>query len=290
MPAQDKTQSPSSFMLNFPSELRLQIYDAVVDLSLDCRVARRERKAFTMQPTPNRDTISASLSIPWLNLALVCKTIANELQHHVQTSGNTAYQLEIDNLESQYSIAQTVTWLRIPCPPSNASVLQADLVFDLKTRFWGAGGPNPILSELYQVLNCFIHNGPLLVRRSPLAKHIHLDTLILQIRVIEPDPEEQRAKGRAPYSQATIMELEKWLCGDLKRYIALVVDRGLLFGAVDKILCRWPDQSEATEWEVSLQPIGDMTEWNTYDFAWGVPGSSSLLELNQSQSDVTAQD
>ncbi|KAJ6487989.1 hypothetical protein C8R45DRAFT_995103 [Mycena sanguinolenta] len=282
------SRSPSSFMLDLPSELRLQIYDAVVDLPLHCEVARRQRKAFTTAEP--RSAVRTSLSMPWLSLVLVCKTIANELQHHVQTSGNTAYQLEIDNLESQYSIAQTVTWRQIPCPPSSARTLQADLIFDLKTRFWGAGGPNPILSELYQVLNCFIHNGPLLARQSPLVKHIHLDTLFLHIRVIEPDPEERRAEGRAPYSRATIMELKKWLCGDLKRYISLVVDRGLLFGAVDKILCRWPDQSDATEWEVSLQPIGDMTEWSTYDFAWGVSGSSSLLELDQAQIDGTAKD
>ncbi|KAJ7267004.1 hypothetical protein B0H12DRAFT_1320962 [Mycena haematopus] len=277
------SQPPSSFMLNLPPELRLQIYDAVVDLPLDCKVVRRKRReGFKTAQTTNSTCLR---SIPWLSLVLVCKTIANELRHHAHTSGNVAYELEVDNLQNQWSIAHDVTWRRIPCPPSSVRTLQADLVLDLQTSFWGAGGPNPILSELYQLLNCFIHNGPLLVRGSPLANHLHLETLILQIRVIEPDPEERRADGLEPYTRATVMRLKKRLSRDLKNYISLVVDRGLLYGAVDKILCRAADDDDSAsggdsanvaQWDISRQTIGDMTEWNRYDFSWGVPGSSSL--------------
>ncbi|KAJ7266979.1 hypothetical protein B0H12DRAFT_1216752 [Mycena haematopus] len=283
------SQPSSSSILNLPSELRLQIYDAVVDLPLDCKVVRwKSPERFKTAQTTTSACLSGS--IPWLSLVLVCKTIANELQHHIHTSGNAAYELEVDNLQSQRSIADEATWRRIPCPPSSVRTLQADLVFNLKTRFWGAGGPNPILSEMYQVLNCFIHNGPLLVRGSPLANHLHLETLILQIRVIEPDPEVRRAEGRVPYTRATVMELKKWLYGDLKKYISMVVDRGLLFGAVEKILCRAADDDSASvaQWDISRRTVGNMTEWNTYDFNWGVPGSSSL-EQDQSQSDVAAE-
>ncbi|KAJ7266978.1 hypothetical protein B0H12DRAFT_1230088 [Mycena haematopus] len=291
------SQSPS-LMLDLPSELRLQIYDAVVDLPLDCKVVRR-KKPKTFETAQTNITKSTCLSIPWLSLVLACKTIANELQHHVYTSGNVTYELEVDNLQSPRSIAHEVTWRRIPCLPSSVRTLQADLVFDWKTRFWGSGGPNSILSELYQVLNCFIHNGPLLVRRSPLVQHLHLETLILQIRVIEPDPEVRRAEGREPYTRTTVMILKKWLYVDLKQYISMVVDRGLLFGAVDKILCRAADDDNDDQsgddsacigqWDISHQTVGDMTEWNTYDFTWGVPGSSSL-QLDESQSDGTAED
>ncbi|KAJ7203170.1 hypothetical protein B0H12DRAFT_1243859 [Mycena haematopus] len=238
-------------------------------------------------------------SIPWLSLLLVCKTIANELRYHVHTSGNVAYELEVDNLQCRYSIAHDVTWRRIPCPPSSVRILRADLVFNLETRFWGAGGPMSILSELYQLLNCFIHNGPLLVRGSPLVKHLHLESLILQIRVTDPDPEERRAEGQQPYTRETVVQMKKWLYSDLKEYISMVVDRGLLFGAVDEISCRaanydsddesGDDSAIIAQWDISRQTVGDMTEWNTYDFTWGVPGSSSL-ELDESESDATAED
>ncbi|KAF8138074.1 hypothetical protein K438DRAFT_725594 [Mycena galopus ATCC 62051] len=271
--------SSASSLLSLPGELRLQIYDAVVDLPLDCKVVRQNPPKRQAAPIP--DIQVDGLRVSWLSLVLVCKTIANELQYHICASGNTTYKLEVNNAESQRSITEIVTWRRIPCPPSSARNLQADLDLDLKTRFWGAGGPNPILSELYQVLNCFIHNGPVLARKTPLGTHIHLDMLIVRIRVVEPDPEEQRAKGREPYPQSTVIELKKWLYEDLKRYISRVVDRGLLFGAVDKIVCRLTDDydtEKVTEWDVCQKTIGDMTEWNTYNFDWGVPGSSSLPE------------
>ncbi|KAJ7816934.1 hypothetical protein B0H14DRAFT_1390934 [Mycena olivaceomarginata] len=141
------------------------------------------------------------------------------------------------------------------------------------TKLWGSGGPMPILSQLYQVLNSFIHRGPFLARESPLGRHIRLDALILQLRVAEPDPEEPSEYMR--YDDVwPVEELEKDLHVNLEVYISRVVDRGLLFGAVDQIVFRFA--GETTKWEVSRQKIGDMREWNAYHFDWGVPGSSSL--------------
>ncbi|KAF8138073.1 hypothetical protein K438DRAFT_1996397 [Mycena galopus ATCC 62051] len=265
------SQSTPSLLLDLAAELRLQIYDAVLDLPLDCKVARWKP---SKQPA---QTVPARLPIPWLSLMLVCKEIANELEHHIHASGNTTYELEVDNLQSRRSIAGKVTWRQIPCPPSSARTLQAAVTFTSNTRFWGDGGPMPILSELYQVLNCFIHNGPMLSRRSPLDKHIHLDALILQICVMEPDPD-QRGRGRN-HAQAMMLERKKQLRRDLGQYISEIVDRGVLFGAVDKIVCLSADDDgdeKAIEWDVCWKTIGDMTEWNRYNFFWGVSGSSSL--------------
>ncbi|KAF7351215.1 hypothetical protein MSAN_01552600 [Mycena sanguinolenta] len=274
------------FFLSLPAELRLQIYDAVASLPLDCQVVRSIRNQQPEQrPSPS------SLPISWLNLMLVCKTITDELQHHVHASGNTTYELELDNLHERYSMTNEVTWRQIPCPPSSVRTLKANLVLRLGTAFGADGGHLPILSDLYQVLNCFIHNGPLLARATPLVKHIHLSTLIVQIRVNEPNPEERRAAGFKPYEKSTVDASNKWLRRILEGYISMVVRRGLLFGAVDKILCRWADgqvvgDDKVTEWEVSFKEIGDMTVWNKNNFGWGVPGSSSLVE-QPSQSDAS---
>ncbi|KAJ7266998.1 hypothetical protein B0H12DRAFT_1099126 [Mycena haematopus] len=136
----------------------------------------------------------------------------------------------------------------------------------------------PILSALHQVLNCFIHNGPLLARASPLVEHIRLNTLIVQICVRDPEFEERRGTGRRSYEKAIVGAWKKRLRRELEGYISRVVSRGLFFGAVDKIVC-WStddDDGEVTEWSVCSKEIGDMTEWNRYNFGWGVAGSSSL--------------
>ncbi|KAF8186973.1 hypothetical protein K438DRAFT_1973162 [Mycena galopus ATCC 62051] len=127
------SQSTPSLLLDLPAELRLKIYDAVLDLPLDCKVVRHRPGR---KPHPYQTSKSM--------------TIANELQYYVHASANTTYKLEVNNLERRNSLVNEVTWREIPCPPSSARTLQATLVFDSSTRFWGNGGPNPILSQLYQ--------------------------------------------------------------------------------------------------------------------------------------------
>lgn len=101
---------------------------------------------------------------------------------------------------------------------------------------------------------------------------------LVQIRAVAPKPDERLAK------------MQKRLCRLLQRYISVVVERGVLSGAVDKIVCRSADDDgDVIKWDVRRKPIGDMTEWNRYRFDWGVPGSSSLEAsgvLLPSQSDA----
>ncbi|KAF7351183.1 hypothetical protein MSAN_01549200 [Mycena sanguinolenta] len=269
-------QSPS-LLLGLPTELRLQIYDGVVHLPIDCRVATGDsHRQHALWRQPPAAQLAPVLTIPWFSLMLVCKTITEELRDYLYTSGNTTYELEIDNTDLKWG---------------SVRILQANLALHFGTGFWGCGGPNPILSQLYQVLNRFIHNGPLLARRSPLVNHIHLNTLIVQVCVRDPDPEERRAQGLKPYGKAMVDDQKKQHRCDLQRYVSEVVERGLLFGAMDKIVCRlaegeFDDKDKVREWEVSSKEIGDMTEWEQYGFEWGVPGSSSLAG-HPSQSDVS---
>ncbi|KAJ7816937.1 hypothetical protein B0H14DRAFT_2843706 [Mycena olivaceomarginata] len=257
--------SSQSCLLDLPPELRGQIYDAVIALPLDCQIARQ-----THRREQQTDAATAAdtdrLPIPWLDLMLVCKLIAKELHHHVHrdASGNTTYKLEVVNLTSSRGrgIAKKVTWRQIPCLPSWVRTLQAELVLISGTQFWGNGGPNAILSQLYQVLNSFIHRGPLLVRQSPLCSNIHLDTLILHLRVVKPDLEEQPPKGHWPLRNEPVEKSKKRLRKGLEGYISMIVNRGVLFGAVDRIVCRSADDDDgdATKWDVHRKTIGDMTE------------------------------
>ncbi|KAF7344604.1 hypothetical protein MSAN_01942600 [Mycena sanguinolenta] len=265
-----------NLLLDLPRELRLQIYDALAHLPVDCPVDR-------IRQTPRKRlarSTSTRLPIPWLSLTLVCKTIKEDLQLYTLASGNATYTLEVDNLEHRRLLTDKVTWRRIPCPPSNVRTLRADLVLRFATDFWGSGGPMGILSDLYQVLNCFIHNGPVLTRRRPLPTPIHLDTLLLQIHMIGTDAQFEAQLEGYTFDQAEVDALKQQLWQELKMYVTQVVDRGVLFGAVDKIVCRWADDGSDNgvecQWEVCAIPVGDMTEWNAYNFHWGVPGSSSL--------------
>ncbi|KAF8138079.1 hypothetical protein K438DRAFT_1996402 [Mycena galopus ATCC 62051] len=258
------SQCPPSYLLSLPCELRLQIYDA---LPLDCQVRRPTRYT--------RSACEPPLALPWLALMLVCKTIADELRNHVRASANTTCHLEVDNvMDWESGDLSAVAWRQIPCPPSSVHTLQAELVFSLASHVsvccWNEGYGRPILDDvdLCSVLNHFIHNGPLLIRRRPLREHIHLDTLIFQLRIIEGAPGVlERYDG---------VSLKKQIRGEFEQYISRLVEQGLLFGAVDKVVCRFADGGGAEiKWDVCRKPI-DITQRTQYGFAWGVAGSSSL--------------
>ncbi|KAF7344613.1 hypothetical protein MSAN_01943600 [Mycena sanguinolenta] len=248
----------TSLLLDLPAELRLQIYDAVLDVQVDCQVIRRtspppsrpgRSKHFThlLQLAAHRAgqfEATPTLSIPWLNFLLVCKTITAELGPHMAASKNMAYELEVDGLDRRYNSSENksqVTWRKIPCPPSSVCTLRATLVFDLGTSFGGRGGSTPTLSELYQALRCFVRNGPQLGRRSELEKQVHLNTLIVRIRVRESDPDRKKqlqgVKVRAPYD---IGVRKQRLRSGVEGYLSAVVQRcSILSGAVDRIVYQW---------------------------------------------------
>ncbi|KAF8187027.1 hypothetical protein K438DRAFT_1024639 [Mycena galopus ATCC 62051] len=181
----ESPQYPLGHLLSLPCELRLQIYDTV-PFNYNCQVSRLFRRKIQKQLT--KLEAEPPLSIPWLSLMLVCKIIADELRNYVHASTNTTYHLEMNNLENWHWITSMITWRRIPCPPSCVRRLQVDLVFNTATRFGGSGSSEPFLGDLMRVLNHFIHNGPVLDRKHPLRKHIRLDTLIFQLRIIEGAP------------------------------------------------------------------------------------------------------
>ncbi|KAF8138080.1 hypothetical protein K438DRAFT_1996403 [Mycena galopus ATCC 62051] len=260
----ESPQYPPGHLLGLPCELRLQIYDA---LPLDCELCRPRRRKFAKK----RSEREPPLAIPWLALILVCKTIADELRHvYTSTSGNTAYHLEVDNLRNSYSLAHMVTWRRIPCPPSSVRTLQVDLLLNMASRFWSSGGPSQtILGDLVDVLNHFIHNGPLLLRRLPLRQHIHLDTLIFHIRVIEGAPDPRGPHG--PYDETTANSTKKRLRGEFEQYISRLVEEGPLFGMVDKIVCRSAD--------------GDGAETKGPDRVLSLPNSRHTLSVSVNEED-----
>ncbi|KAJ6487992.1 hypothetical protein C8R45DRAFT_995124 [Mycena sanguinolenta] len=118
------------------------------------------------------------LPIPWFSLMLVCKNIANEMQHYVL--GRSTYTFSTISSSFDNTLAHCVFWQGIPCPPSSVRILEATLMLSCWTRCWWAGDdePTPLISDLCRLVNSFTHKGPLVTRERPLGERIHLNTLI----------------------------------------------------------------------------------------------------------------
>ncbi|KAJ6488005.1 hypothetical protein C8R45DRAFT_930200 [Mycena sanguinolenta] len=196
------SESTPILFLDLPCELRLEIYDAVANLPLghgsDCWV-----RTFL----PRRE--ATHLPISWFNLILICKTIANEIQHHTRQHSTYSLYVTVDNSLNFDTFASAVLWWR-----------------SLAHRATSA--------------RCK------LICSSPVG---------------------------CPYlfDPKKVAASKKKLWPDLQRCISRVVDRGVLFGAVDKIVCQWTDDGDTVGWEVRAQPIGDMTEWGKWNCNWGLP-------------------
>ncbi|KAJ6487993.1 hypothetical protein C8R45DRAFT_262814 [Mycena sanguinolenta] len=159
-------RSAPILFLDLPCEVRLEIYDAVANLPVDCVI-----------PTLRCEDPVTRLPIPWFSLMLVCRTITNEMRHYVR--GRSTYSFLIITT----GFYTTMDWLaleRIPCPPSAVHTLQANLMLHCFTTCWRADDdePTPLMNELCQMVNTFIRKGPLVTRERALSRPIHLDTLI----------------------------------------------------------------------------------------------------------------
>jgi hypothetical protein len=164
-------------LLRISRELRYCIYDHVIhfDPPTDTVWDYRGRTTFVKTPGTN-------FSIPWVDLLLTCKAINEEItafldiQSNIDKEGHRTWILE---LAASGCRLQPALWRQIPCAPAKAEVLIANLNFTERTRFWGDGGPMPILRKLYQTLNQILHYGPALGRQVPLKQPLRLKTLVL---------------------------------------------------------------------------------------------------------------
>ena len=129
-------------LLGIPPELRLHIYDYVLEMDLDCQVlTRMDHKPRTSVPIRSPDT---HLRLPWLSLMRSCKDIGAEISFHMQaalsdTSVTTRRHTYVLELDVQHTV-QNVTWRRISCAPQDARVLVAHCHVDAEWQCYGDGG------------------------------------------------------------------------------------------------------------------------------------------------------
>ncbi|KAJ6487998.1 hypothetical protein C8R45DRAFT_262922 [Mycena sanguinolenta] len=232
-------RSAPILFLDLPCELRLEIYDAVANLPVKCMMPTVQMEDYTVTRLP----------IPWFSLMLVCKTTASEMQQYVRERSTYTCFIPSPLTFSRFcSLSECLYWMWIPCPPSRVRTLQANLMLHPFMKCWSADDnePTPLIHDLCKMLKTFIQNGPLVTRERPLTRRIHLDTLIVKIN-----------RDTFMFVLGADREWKEKLWPDMQRCISWVVDRGVLFGAVDKIVCEWVDDGD----RVDRPPtIGDMME------------------------------
>ncbi|KAF7194596.1 hypothetical protein HII31_04102 [Pseudocercospora fuligena] len=266
--------SDASF-LGLPRELRLQVYQHVFDLDLDCiildcwRDTHTQNHGFKSVPDLN---VESKLIIPWLNLMLTCKTFAVELRaamrenRFADTKRNVTWMLDLEATRGGMTLG-TTSWQRIPCPPDQVQILEAYYNASRGFQAWGVGSPHGITSGLYQTLNHIIHCGPRFDSRHPLPKPMHIKELRVKV--------ESRDKADRVYDDDHYMTLSDRDTDPHTTLIALgsivgqIVRTGVLQGFVDRIRVFTADK-ELSWTPKDVEGEGIPEYWNRYGFDWGM--------------------
>lgn len=229
-------QNSSATLLGLPSELRLSIYDHVFQQQLNVRPIDGFRLERHYPPSPHGlqgsfvrvtdvSTQQENFVIPWLNLTLSCKAVAQEIQQHLESPSflhlDINYTFELDltpatGVETNSLIV--AAWRRIPCPPQGMRKLVIH--------------NNGAAAAIIPALNLFLHCGINMDRKRPLTEHLTLDDLVVnvlspralavpeQIDGFEPVDEHARSKPEFEHTHAVLSNYHRM--GKLSGYLRKV--------------------------------------------------------------------
>lgn len=189
-----QTPTPSASLLGLPIELRLTIYDLIINSDVNYRFVEDIYHIFdshgtqaTLVPTPPADLHTV---IPWLSLASSCRQISSELRSHIEdcksrdTQRNRAYEvdLEIFRPPRQRDI-RMATWRQIPCAPAQVTSIIMNVKVGSGSGPWTEGGPASLARAVFQILNRTVHLGPRIFRTSLLPDHMKLQDLYINVDI-----------------------------------------------------------------------------------------------------------
>lgn len=283
-------------LLGIPPELRLQIYSyvlgfdtgrlAIYDPAFDSGYEWRFRyegfwgskdgygtRIIRHQPDLPR--------ISWLCLQSTCKLISTELKSHMQSTAiyeneeHHNYEMTITGRRGNLA---GVVWNSLPCPPEQCRVLTANITLRGEITLWGDGGPMPIIRELYQTLNRFLHCGPMLDAKTPLRRSVKLEGVVVVINLrrdsyvfIGEDADPETAESLWQHRDGQLLRRLHSHVGDL-------VATGLLDGFIKRIvLVNGRSREELGQVQVARKegPGAVPSLWDRYGFEWGVERSDS---------------
>ncbi|KAH8651320.1 hypothetical protein BX600DRAFT_516900 [Xylariales sp. PMI_506] len=256
------TLGGQSILCRIPLEVRYRIYDFVAQLDIDnTQVAMPDR--MFLDPESSEEisrSIDTELCLPWIDLRLTCRAVNTELVDYIgslstsDVSDNRTYTVDIDG--ATHMKLGYVVWRRVPCCPFEAKALVANINFrNGHCSLWGDGGPNPILSQLYQTLNSIVHYGPRVNRKSPLPEPMKLKQLVVNVNM----PFGGFGRKLNPIGVMT------GIYGLLGR----LGQTGVLFGYIDNIRIVGKDghyeDISPTQKDNPAVPL----RWVSYGFGWG---------------------
>lgn len=243
-----------------PPELRLKIYGYVCHLDIDCTVLQniehycsRGIKARLIQ-NPNANL---AVDVPWTSLTLTCKTIPSELRSFMLEGSflgnehNRTYVLDLDVYNGSEEAIRKAVWRKVPCGPAHTQILEMNIVTATGEGPWTDGGPASLARAIYQMLNHTCHNGPRMIRRRPLAHHMQVKDLIINIDpggIIKPPRSACNTDPQFNYALFV-------------KAFQQISRAGLLFGYVGNIKVREIEKPEEEDIRVGNRPPA------------GVPGS-----------------
>ncbi|TKA65424.1 hypothetical protein B0A55_09381 [Friedmanniomyces simplex] len=134
-------------LLGIPRELRLQIYESLLDEDVNYNVLKRWTgghgpDGFYATPIRNRE---AHLTLPWLSLMLSCRATASEMRSfmrdHIGGDAKHITYVMAADLGNGHSDLREITWQRLPCAPSDVEVLVVECGAEADGFVcWGDGG------------------------------------------------------------------------------------------------------------------------------------------------------
>lgn len=287
--------APNLSFLQLPAELREKVYLlTLLHLDVACPVLDDIQHSCTTRGTHATLVANANARlahhIPWMNLALTCKIIRADLKAiHARSSflagvENRTYVLDLDiyNGDPSTTVRKAV-WRRMPCSPDLVHTLVINVAAQTGNGPWSEGvsrlsthphpspltptnnkheqGPASLARAIYQLLNHFCHNGPLLHRKTAIPNNIRIRDLIVNIDIgglMKPpragcnvDPRFNYALLLSGFEQISRM--------------------GYLFGYVANIhVC---GQGEYAQQLFMVDALGVQAvpgAWKNYGFSWGV--------------------
>ena len=262
--------------LGLPAELRLEIYERVLQLDVAYSVLNGTSEDWCAY-TPYGRTLReahARLQLPWQALMLVCKHVRLELRHLMQAPGPIStearftYDAELKMSTNCYDL-ERLAWRKIPCPPARTTKVVAYLnVRDVKEiRFGGDGGVTPILQALYQSLNHLLHCGSTLSTTRPLKDPMRIKELVVVYdhgEVATTTQEDRPWLGPVIHGRTRHPSTFRSLCGR----IGSILYTGILSGYIEEVrVCSTYDEQT----KVVTEGVGLSDYWARAGFKWDVP-------------------
>lgn len=301
-------------LLGMPPELRLKIYDEVLGFDrgqltihdpahpLDHEWRFTYKDLWSHERGFGTRISRHDTSLPyisWLSLLSTCSVVRGELKGHMSTvAAAAAFQASSATDEAEHEAAVNTAWtyelciaasyrkltdavfISLPCSPTDCRALTAHITLPRGLSFWGDGGPMPILRELYQTLNRFLHCGPVLDAPRPLSTGpLRLEELRIIVKAEAKSQDELVDGEESVFEEMAALRPRDTSVSDIGGFARSVEQTGLLDGLVRRIVVLAADDGEVAESDAREEVVMQVHEreihavpdyWKRYGFEWRV--------------------